>query len=130
MSEFPQPDITEVNKPFWDGLKNGELLFQECTNGHRWMPASDFCPHCLSNIFKFKSASGKGELISWVIYNKAHHPAFEKIVPYNVAIIELEEGPKIVSNVLCEKEKLMPGMKLKLKIEEICGVYLPKFLPI
>ena len=129
MSEFLQADITETNRPFWDGLKNGELLFQECANGHRWLPANDFCPHCLSATFKFKKASGKGKLISWVIYNKAHHPAFEKHVPYNVAIIELDEGPKMVTNILCAKEDLKPDMKLTLKIEESGGVFLPKFFP-
>ena len=129
MSEFPQPDITTTNKPFWDGLKNGELLFQECVNGHRWLPASDFCPHCLSMTFKFKKASGAGKLISWVIYNHAHHPAFEKMVPYNVAIVELDEGPKMITNILCEKENLIPDMKLRLSVKESEGVYLPKFLP-
>ena len=129
MSEFPQPNITETNKPFWDGLKNGELLFQECTNGHRWLPASDFCPDCLSTFFQFKKASGKAKLISWVIYNTAHHPAFEKIVPYNVAIVELDEGPKMITNIVCTKEELIPRMKLTLTIKETSGVFLPKFLP-
>ena len=129
MSEFPQPEITETNKPFWDGLKKRELLFQECTNGHRWLPASDFCPHCLSTIFQFKKAAGNAKLVSWVIYNQAHHPAFEKITPYNVAIIELDEGPKMVSNIICEKEELKPEMKLILTIEESGGIFLPKFLP-
>jgi uncharacterized OB-fold protein len=129
MSEFPQPEITETNKPFWDGLKERELLFQECTNGHRWLPASDFCPHCLSTIFQFKKSSGNAKLISWVIYNQAHHPAFEKITPYNVAIIELDEGPKMVSNIICKKEELKPEMKLILTIEESGGILLPKFLP-
>jgi uncharacterized OB-fold protein len=129
MSEFPQPEINETNKPFWDGLKKGELLFQECANSHRWLPASDFCPHCLSTIFQFKKASGNGKLISWVIYNQAHHPAFEKHTPYNVAIIELDEGPRMITNILCAKEELIPEMKLILKIEETRGLFLPKFLP-
>jgi len=129
MSEFPQPEITETNKPFWDGLKKRELLFQECANGHRWLPASDFCPHCLSTIFQFKKATGNAKLVSWVIYNQAHHPAFEKITPYNVAIIELDEGPKMVSNIICEKEELKPEMKLILTIEESGGIFLAKFLP-
>jgi len=128
MSEFPQPDITETTKPFWDGLKNGELLFQECANGHRWLPASDFCPDCLSTFFEFKKASGKAKLISWVIYNTAHHRAFEKMVPYNVAIVQLDEGPRMITNIVCPKEELIPEMKLRLAIEERDGVFLPKFL--
>ena len=128
MSEFPQPDITVTNKPFWDGLKNGQLLFQECTNSHRWLPASDFCPDCLSTFFEFKKASGKAKLISWVIYNTAHHRDFEKMVPYNVAIVQLDEGPRMITNIVCAKEELMPEMKLTLTIEERDGVFLPKFL--
>ena len=129
MTELPHPNITEINKPFWDGLKNGELLFQECQNGHRWLPASDFCPHCLSSNFKFTKSSGQGKLISWVVYNTAHHPAFQNKVPYNVAIIKLDEGPQLISNILCPNEKLTPDMRLRLTIEQEGEMYLAKFFP-
>jgi len=129
MTEFPQPDITETSRPFWDGLKAGTLLFQQCGQGHRWLPARDHCPHCLSGDVRFVPAAGGARLVSWVLYRSAHHPAFESRVPYNVAIVELDEGPRMISNILCDESALRADMPLRLRIEAQDDYAVARFEP-
>ncbi|MBN9412256.1 MAG: OB-fold domain-containing protein [Burkholderiales bacterium] len=129
MADFPQPDITETSRPFWDGLKAGQLLVQRCENGHRWMPARDFCPQCLSARHEFVPASGRATLVSWVVYRTAFHDAFAGRLPYNVALVELEEGPRMMTNVLCEADALQPGMPLALAIGHEGELAVARFAP-
>lgn len=130
MIEFPQPDITDGNRPFWAGLAAGKLLLQTCENGHRWMPARDFCPHCLSSDVSFVPASGRATLVSWVIYHTAFHDAFKARVPYNVSLVELEEGPRMMTNVLCEAQALVADLPLALVIEQEGELSVARFRPI
>lgn len=92
---------TPQNAPFWEGLKEGRLLLQRCAAcGHHWMPARRECPNCLCDAGTWVPASGRARLISWVIYHTALHPAFESELPYNVAVVELDEGPRMISNII------------------------------
>ncbi len=129
MTEFPQPDITDTNRPFWEGLAAGRLLIQACGNGHRWMPARDFCPQCLSSAVSFVPASGRARLVSWVIYRTAFHDAFKDRLPYNVSLVELEEGPRMMSNVLCDAEGLSADLPLDLVIEREGELSVARFKP-
>jgi uncharacterized OB-fold protein len=98
---FPQPVISPVNVPFWSGLKEGRLLFQECRAcGHRWLPPREACPGCLSADVGWKAAAGTGKVVSWVIYHTAYHEAFKQRLPYNVACVELDEGPRLLTNII------------------------------
>ena len=130
MTEFPQPDITDTNRPFWEGLAAGKLFFQRCANDHRWLPARDFCPQCLSPAAAFVPANGRAKLLSWVIYHTAFHDAFKDRVPYNVALVELEEGPRLMTNVLCDPAALVPGMNVMLAIEKEGELSVARFTPI
>jgi hypothetical protein len=129
MTDFPQPDITEVSLPFWNGLKEGKLLFQICANGHRWLPAREFCPHCLNDDISFVAASGRAKLVSWVIYRTAFHDAFKDRLPYNVSLVQLEEGPRMMTNVLCDIEALVADMDLTLEIQQEAELCIPRFRP-
>jgi uncharacterized OB-fold protein len=130
MTDFPQPDITDTNRPFWDGLREGQLRYQQCDQGHRWLPARDFCPTCLSSDIGFVAASGRAKLVSWVIYRTAFHDAFKDRLPYNVALIELEEGPRLMSNVLCEPAALRPDLAVELAIELEDALSVARFRPV
>jgi hypothetical protein len=129
MTEFPQPDLTEVSLPFWNGLKDGKLLFQSCANGHRWLPAREFCPQCLSADVSFVPASGRAKLVSWVVYRTAFHDAFKDRLPYNVSLVELEEGPRMMTNVLCDAEALVPDMAVTLEIQPEGELRVARFRP-
>ena len=98
--DFPKPEPTELSRPYWDALSEGHLVIQRCACGHAWLPARSHCPSCLKPEPRWERASGRGRLLSWVVYHTAYHPAFENRLPYNVALIELDEGPIMLSNVI------------------------------
>jgi len=129
MIEFPQPDITDTSRPFWDALNQGDLLFQECEHHHRWLPFRDFCPTCLSDKLTVVKACGRAKLISWVIYNTSMHDAFKNELPYNVSLVQLEEGPKMMTNILIPNEELRAEMPLQLRVVDRGELKLAKFVP-
>lgn len=129
---FPRPDINSVNRPYWDGLAAGSLTFPRCDDcGHNWLPARSECPNCLSPRCSWEKASGRAKLVSWVVYHRPFHPAFADRVPYNVAVVELEEGPRMISNIVdCDDmSELQIDMPLSLRIEDEHGVAVPRFRP-
>lgn len=101
MSALPSPTITEANRPYWEGLAAGRLLFQRCAAcGHAWLPAREACPACLAAEPGWEASAGRGRVVSWVVYHVAYHDALKKRVPYDVTLIELDEGPRLLGNVI------------------------------
>jgi uncharacterized OB-fold protein len=100
---LPDPDINEVSKPYWDALQAGKLTFQHCRHcSNNWLPARSECPRCLEADWAWHDAAGKAKLISWVVFHRAFHPAFADRLPYNVAIVELAEGPRMITNIVID----------------------------
>lgn len=97
---FPTPEITSVNSPWWDALAKGTLMFQSCECGHKWLPPRAECPNCLGSQWTWRSASGRATLVSWTVFHVAYHEAFKDRLPYNVAVVELAEGPRMITNVI------------------------------
>lgn len=96
----PLPPITKLNAPFWEGTKKGELRLQTCNEcGHQWYPPSTHCPNCLSRNYAWKAVSGRGKVWSWVIFHQRYFRAFEDELPYNVTLVELEEGVMMMSTL-------------------------------
>ncbi len=114
---LPAPEIDAVNGPYWAALKEGRLAFQSCANGHRWLPPRTACPRCLSTDLAWTTAAGTGRIVSWVVYRVAFHPAFADRLPYNVAIVELDEGPRLVTNVNAPPEALTADACVRVAIE-------------
>ena len=103
MSEYlkPLPTITDENREFWDGAKRGEIRMQKCGGcGHIRYPISHVCPKCLSYDFEWSDLSGRGKVFSYVVFHQLYNRAFEKDVPYNVALVQLDEGPRMYGNVV------------------------------
>jgi uncharacterized protein len=121
-------DIDEINAPFWSGLKKGQLLFQACKCGHHWLPPRYLCPKCLSEDIKWQQASGVGSIVSWVIYHVAYHPEFKDKLPYNVAIVRLEEGPQMITNIVGDTKHLKIGAQVFLKIDHSVEQPLAQFV--
>jgi len=94
-----KPIIDADTAEYWNYLRLGELRLQHCRAcGRDRHPARWICPQCLSGDFEWKRLSGQGQIYSFVWYMKPLHASFLE-VPYNVAIIELDEGPQLVSGV-------------------------------
>jgi len=128
---LPQPNAD--TKPFWDGCREHELLFQKCAEcGHVRWPASFLCPTCHSLETLWMTAKGRGKIYSYVIYHRAYHPGFDKDVPYLVALVELDEGPRMLTNIIgCRPEEVQCEMPVEVEWEDIEEkISLPKFRPI
>lgn len=81
--------------------EGGVLRFQHCDScGYVRLPMASVCPECLSESFTWVVDSGLGTVSTYCIYHRAFDPAFREAVPYNVALVELDSGPRMISNVL------------------------------
>lgn len=97
----PLPTIGQLNKPFWDAAREQRLELQFCRGcGRPRYPISHICPNCLSESFDWKAVSGRGAVLSTVVFHQVYNAAFAADVPYNVSLIQLEEGPRMFSNVI------------------------------
>jgi len=128
---FPAPQPNETSAPYWRALDEGRLVFQRCTAcAHAWLPPRDECPHCLARESEWQTASGSAKLISWVVFHHGYHPYFATRLPYNVAVVELAEGPRLISNVVDMEDGLRIDMPLQLAIQRESGVALARFKPV
>ncbi|MEH7112485.1 Zn-ribbon domain-containing OB-fold protein [Neobacillus niacini] len=128
----PLPKITRQSKPFWDAAKRHELMVQQCAEcGWYHLPAAELCPKC-SGELEWVHASGKGKVHTFTIFHVPYHPAFKDELPYNVSIIELEEGPLLLSNVInCKNEDINTGMPVQVTFEDVTPeISLHRFEPV
>ena len=124
---FPSPDVNELTRPYWDALREGRLVFQRCRCGNAWLPARRECPECLGTDWAWTPASGKGRLVSWVVYHTVYHEAFRDRIPYNVAIVELDEGPRLITNMVDANDSLRGDAKVELAVGREGDVALARF---
>ena len=125
------PVPTPETQHYWDGAKAGELRLQRCTDcGHIYFPPRPFCPTCGSRAVEVFTASGRGRLFSYVI-NHLPSPGFTP--PFAIAVVELEEGPRLMSNIVgCPQtpEALQIDMPLEVSFERLTDeITLPQFKP-
>lgn len=130
-SKIPLPIPTPETAHFWAGTKTGELRLQKCDEcAHTYFPPRPFCPSCASKRVSVFKASGRGFLYSYVI-NQRPHPAFDGA--YSIAIVELEEGPRMMTNVVNvdqTPEALQLDMPLEVIFEALNDdISLPYFQP-
>lgn len=128
----PVPTPDEASQPYFDGAAAGRLMLMRCLScgAHRY-PSRECCDACWSTETEWVEASGRATLHSWVIFHQVYHPGFASRVPYNVALVELAEGPRITTNIVgVENDALRAGMPLQVTFETVAeGVALPKFQP-
>lgn len=132
MADFPTPVPTQDTEPFWNGLREGKLLLQQCPRcGTFRYPPKPMCPQCNSFESQWIPASGKGEIYSYTVTHQALHPSLVDRIPHVVILVELEEGVRMTSNVIeCELSQLRVGMPVAVVFEKMNEeVTLPKFRP-
>lgn len=132
--QFPevQPFLEDPEaKLFWENAREHRLVAQHCTAcGRSRFPPQAMCPHCLGKEFEWSALSGRGIVYSYVTFFRAGHPAWQDKLPYNVSLIELEEGIRMWSNVVaCPPEAVHVGMPVQVFYEDLDGYSLPKFQP-
>ena len=117
---------------FWEAAAKGELRMQRCGDcGQVRFPPAVLCARCLSERSEWVVLSGRGTVYSWIVVHQSQHPAFNADVPYNVAIIELEEGPRLHTNIVeCSNERIHIGMPVEVVFHKVSDdTALVKFRP-
>ena len=95
------PPMTPEAMPYWEGLREEKLMLPKCDDcGKAFFYPRIACPHCHSRNVGWIQASGKGKLYSFEIAHRSLNPAFKIEAPYVLAMIELEEGPRMMSNLI------------------------------
>ena len=112
---------------FWEGVKNHQLLIQQCADcGELRQPPGPMCPHCQSLRSQHKEASGFGTVYAWIV---SKHPTELDEKPRIVALIDLEEGVRMVSNLqFIELADIREGLPVRAFYDETYG--LPQFRPV
>ena len=130
----PLPGPTAEQKPFWSYCRAHELRMQKCSKcGQIRFPVSIICPKCQAlDTFEWVKLSGKGSVYSYTIVNYTYHKAFAGEIPYVIAVIALDEGPRLLSNIVkWKKEDLKIGMPVEVEFEDVTEEFtLPKFKPL
>ncbi|MBP7341986.1 MAG: OB-fold domain-containing protein [Smithellaceae bacterium] len=130
--EKPLPKRNPDNQPFWEGCKNHELRFQECSAcGHVRWPPSLLCPRCHSPEARRLTAKGTGRIYTFAVYHTAYHPGFAAELPYTVAVVVLDEGPRLLTNIIgCPPGEVTCDMPVEIVWADIDeNITLPKFKP-
>jgi uncharacterized OB-fold protein len=96
--DIPTPDLE--TRPFWDGCRDGVFLVRHCNAcGEDHFYPRPFCPKCWSDDVAWKQASGRATLYTYSIVHQNDLPPFNERVPYVAAVVELEEGPRVMTNI-------------------------------
>jgi uncharacterized OB-fold protein len=128
----PLPAISSLNRPYWDALKQRELRLQKCAGcGKVWYPPSPLCPACWSREFTWERLSGRGRVNSWVVFHQSYFRGYDDELPYNVAEVELEEGPRLLTNLVgIKNDEIRAGMPVEIVFDDVnAEVTLAKFRP-
>jgi uncharacterized protein len=128
-----EPAPTPETAAYWDGCAAGELRIQRCVDcGRPYFYPRPICPSCGSGNVEWFTASGQATLYSYVI-NYRPAPGFEGDVPYAIAVVQLAEGPRLMTSLVgvpATPEGLLLDMPLRVAFEQRGDVWLPVFTPV
>lgn len=129
----PLPVVTEESRPFWEGCRKGRLMLQYCTECHRYQfyPRL-YCMQCGSQALRWDEASGLGVVYSYTFIHQNKSPDFVNDTPYNVAIVQLQEGPRMMSNIVdIDPGELRVDLPVTVVFEQVTdSITLPRFRPL
>jgi uncharacterized OB-fold protein len=129
---LPRPLSPELTRPFWEAAKRHELVLPRCkTCDYLFFYPRSECPRCLSNQLEWMRVSGRGRLHTYTIVNQPANAAFRDDTPYVYAVVQLDEGPRMVSNVVqCAIDVLSVDMPLEAVFDDVTPEWtLVKFKP-
>ncbi|MBM3141026.1 MAG: Zn-ribbon domain-containing OB-fold protein [Chloroflexi bacterium] len=98
---LPRQEVPELTQPFWDAATRHELLIPRCRpcNRYFWYPRPA-CPHCLREDWEWAKVSGRGRLHTYTVVRQPQNPNFQGDVPYAYAVVQLDEGVRMISNIV------------------------------
>ncbi len=128
----PLPRPYQDTAEYWSAARDHRFVIQRCKDcgEHQFYPRG-VCSHCLSSDLEWNEASGQGTVYSYSVNHRAPHPGFADNLPFVLAIVELDEGPRMMTNIVdCEPEAVTIGMDVTVTFDDVTEeVTLPKFRP-
>ena len=121
---LPRPD--HVSERYWSAAADGKVLYQECPAcGHRQFYPRAMCTECAGDV-EWREASGQGEVHTFTIIRQNWGTPFRDMLPYVVAMVELDEGVKMMTNVTdCDPEDVHVGMRVEayaVRVDDAVGI--------
>ncbi len=118
---FDLPTIELESRPFWDALKEGKLMLGQCGDcGRAHYYPRPFCPYCWSEAVSLKPARGTGVLYTYSVIHVNDLPPFKDWLPYVAAIVDLDEGVRVTTNIVgCDPKTLKIGMRVAVDFQDI-----------
>lgn len=130
MYEKPLPVVDPESAPYWAALKERRLILKRCRDcgRHHFYPRA-LCPHCHSDALEWSDARGTGSIYSYTVARRPAGPAFKADAPYVVAVVELDEGARMMTNIVTEDvESVRIGQRVSVAFEAVTDeITLPKF---
>ncbi|WOX23783.1 Zn-ribbon domain-containing OB-fold protein [Streptomyces solicathayae] len=114
-TRYDLPDVDAFTRPYWDAAADGRLLIRRCgACGKAHHYPREFCPFCWSEDVVWEPASGRATLYTWSVVHRNDLPPFGERVPYTAAVVDLDEGPRMMTEVVdCPEAELRIGMPLQ-----------------
>jgi uncharacterized protein len=129
---LPPNDLPEFHTPFWEGIKSHALQLQKCQDCGRWryIP-TEICARCSSEQWTWTQVSGHGRLYTYTVIHRAPTPAYQADAPYVIAHVEIDEGPRMISNLVgCNRTDVRIGMPVEVIYEDVSSEWtLFRFAP-
>ncbi|MFI5266915.1 MAG: Zn-ribbon domain-containing OB-fold protein [Chloroflexota bacterium] len=128
----PLPHIDPDAQPYWTSLKEHQMRVQQCQACQRFFfPPSDYCPRCLSGELEWQPVIGHGSVYAAITMHHVYRPAYKEGVPYNISLVDLDEGARLWTNVVgCPPSEVRCGMRVELVYEDVTPeITLAKFRP-
>ncbi len=129
----PVPPVDALSAPYWRGAAEGKVLLSQCNEcGHVMFYPRATCTRCLSSDLGWTPSSGLGEVYAFTVCHRAPDAVFRADVPYVIALIDLAEGPRMMSNVTdCDPESVRIGLPVQAWFDPVSDeIAIPKFKPI
>ncbi len=130
MYEKPLPVVDPESAPYWSALKDKRLILKHCRDcgRHHFYPRA-LCPHCHSDALEWTDARGTGSIYSFTIARRPAGPAFKADTPYVVAVIDLDEGARMLTNIVIDDvEAVRIGQRVAVHFDAVTDdITLPKF---
>jgi uncharacterized OB-fold protein len=131
-ADKPIPTPTLETAPYWEGCRRHQLRIQRCSNCQRYQffPRI-YCSKCFSEQIEWVNASGRAKVLSFTIVRRPVSPAFANEIPYIVALVTLEEGPQMMTNIVeCAPEEVTIGLPVEVVFEDRSDqISIPQFRP-
>ncbi len=126
----PLPTPTDTSLPFFEGARERRLVLQRCPrDGFFFYPRSR-CPDCLADDWQWETVSGRGSIYAFTVDRIGHDPALASQAHFAIAIVELDEGPRMSANIVdCDVDEVCICMPVEASFEDVDDVTLVRFRP-